>query len=284
MHCPNCGSPAERGQSTCEECGADLRTQSEDARPREEQPRDGQGGQQQGQGGRPQGQGGQQQGQGGQGGQPRGQGRQGGQPQRGQGGQGGRPQRGQGGQGGQPQGQGGQPPGGQPPGGQPAGRQPGDDGGLDRRTLLAGGGVVAALVAGGGLFVFLQGDDGDDSPDTSMQGTGGGSPDTPGNSFATAPQISSGQHGPYELTDDRNHDFAIDLESGDRLTVTISFTHADGDLDLELYDSSELITSATSFTDDETLTHEADATETHYITVYGHEGATNSYELDVQVV
>ena len=275
MHCPNCGSPVEQGQPTCEECGADLRTQSDDPRPHEEQPRNGQGGQPQGgQGEQPRGQGGQPQG--GQGGQPRGQG---GQPQGGQGGQprgqGGQPQ---GGQGGQPQ-QGGRPPGGQPPGGPQGGRGPEDgdqpDEGIDRRTLLAGGGVVAAVVAGGGLFVFLQGDDEDGSPD--------GSPDTPGRSFAEAPQISDGTHGPYELAEGENHNFAIDLESGDQLTVTASFTHAEGDLDLELYDSSELLARADSSTDDETLTREADTSETHYITVYGYEGATNSYELDVQV-
>jgi len=216
---------------------------------------------------------------GGQDGQP-----QGGQPQKGQQGppKGGQPERGQQGppQGQQPPQQGGGPQGRRGPRG---GTQ--QDDGVSRRALLAGGGGVAVAAAAGGWFVFLR-DDGDDSGggDGDENGGGGASPDSPGASTEDAAMISSGEHGPYQITEGETHYFAIELDEGDELTVTMVFSHEDGDLDIDLLGPDRTaLDDSFSTTDNEEVSVVAEQAGTYYIQPYGFGGATNEYTLQIQV-
>lgn len=141
---------------------------------------------------------------------------------------------------------------------------------MSRRVLLAGGGVAVAAAAGG-WFVFLRGSDTQ-------------SPDTPGTSFQDAPEVSDGRHGPYEITAEEAHFFAVELSQSDELTATIEFSHSEGDLDIALYDPTEsLQTTGATTSDNETVSLTAAADGTHYINPYGFAGATNSYELVVEI-
>jgi len=154
------------------------------------------------------------------------------------------------------------------------GRQQSADstGPLSRRQLLAGGGALAAAAAGG-WFVFLRG-----------SGTG------PGDSFESATMLRAGQHGPYEITDGERHYFGVALREGEQLSVEMSFTHAEGDLDLAVHgpdapdpDGSDELNSATSTTDDEQIRVTAQETGTYYIVPYGYRNNGNEYELTLEI-
>lgn len=250
--CPNCGSSVREWKDTCDECGASLRG---------DQPGgwQSQGG---GQGRHPPEQQNRRQEAGGQGRQNR-QSR-----------------------GGQQQGvpRGGGPPSRQQQGGQ-QGRGQRRDGGVDRRTLLASGGVAAAALAGG-WFVFLReggdadsGTAGDDAgPTTTPESV------SPGESQSEAPTITSGRYGPFTLEEgDRQHYLAVDLDAGDQVAVTMEFSHDQGDLDISLLGPNALIGTASSITDDETLSTTANTSGEHYINTYVISGAPNNYELDVRI-
>lgn len=144
--------------------------------------------------------------------------------------------------------------------------------GLSRRQLLAGGGVLA-VAAAGGLFALSQ--------------TGGTSP---GDAFESAPLVRAGQYGPYEVTDGERHFFGVELRDGEQLTAELSFTHGEGDLDLAAHgpdapergDDAQL-NKATSTTDDEQLRLAAQETGTYYLVAYGYDGASNEYELTIEI-
>ncbi len=74
--------------------------------------------------------------------------------------------------------------------------------------------------------------------------------------------------------------YRIDVAPGhERLTVDLTFTHADGDIDLALYDGQgEFVTHSTSMTDNETIDCTLAAPGTYYLWVYfGNTG--NTYDL-----
>jgi hypothetical protein len=143
---------------------------------------------------------------------------------------------------------------------------------LSRRQLLAGGGALAAAAAGG-WFVFLRG-----------AGTG------PGESFESATMLRAGEYGPYEISDGERHYFGVALREGEQLSVELSFTHVDGDLDLAVHgpdapdaDGGDELTSATSTTDGEQIRVTAQETGTYYVVPYGYRDNGNEYDLTVDV-
>jgi PKD repeat protein len=77
--------------------------------------------------------------------------------------------------------------------------------------------------------------------------------------------------------------FAVDAEAGELVTAEATFSHYDGDLDMEIRDpSGEVATSSISITDDERVSHVADSEGTYYVVVYGYSGATNGYDLTAE--
>ncbi len=66
----------------------------------------------------------------------------------------------------------------------------------------------------------------------------------------------------------------------ERILVDLQFTHADGDIDLELYDSSgTLLASSDSTTDDESIDYTASSTGSYYLKVYSDSNSGNTYDL-----
>jgi hypothetical protein len=107
---------------------------------------------------------------------------------------------------------------------------------------------------------------------------------SPGESQSEAPTITSGRYGPFTLEEgDRQHYLAVDLDAGDQVAVTMEFSHDQGDLDISLLGPNALIGTASSITDDETLSTTANTSGEHYINTYVISGAPNSYELDVRI-
>jgi len=77
--------------------------------------------------------------------------------------------------------------------------------------------------------------------------------------------------------------FSFPVISGNTYWVNISFTHSNGDLDLELYDSSlNFVDSSTSTSDDESVTDTPSSNMTMYAYVYGWSSATNNYDITVE--
>ncbi|MEW5855245.1 MAG: PPC domain-containing protein [Myxococcota bacterium] len=78
--------------------------------------------------------------------------------------------------------------------------------------------------------------------------------------------------------------FAVDVPAGGSLTASISFTHAEGDLDLALLDSAgNTITSSTGTTGTETVSYTATTAVRVLIRAYGFLSAENDYSLTVTV-
>jgi hypothetical protein len=74
--------------------------------------------------------------------------------------------------------------------------------------------------------------------------------------------------------------YRIDVTPGDEnLMVDLTFTHADGNIDLVVYDAAgNRIAESTSVTDNESLDIEVPTSGTHYLKVYG-DNAGNTYDL-----
>lgn len=76
--------------------------------------------------------------------------------------------------------------------------------------------------------------------------------------------------------------FTLPANAGEEISVTASFVHDEGDLDMTLYDpSGQPIGAASSTTDDETITETAATTGDYAVQVTGYAGAENAYALDM---
>ncbi len=106
----------------------------------------------------------------------------------------------------------------------------------------------------------------------------------PNDSAATAVALTAGTYRNLEVCASDADWFAIDLVSGQSLDVSIAFSHSAGDLDLQLVDDNDAeITVSESTDDDEAISVTAAYTGTHYLHVYGYQGAATDYDLDVAI-
>ncbi len=115
------------------------------------------------------------------------------------------------------------------------------------------------------------------------QGGGGNCPDAlDGNSsMATAASVSAETLFGLAVCDNVPDWFDVDAEDGQTVTVTISFTHSSGDLDLEAYDSNgnRLASSATTSNEESISLTKNGAL---FIKVFGYQGDSNTYSLRVE--
>ncbi len=77
--------------------------------------------------------------------------------------------------------------------------------------------------------------------------------------------------------------YAVEVSAGKTLTVNITFTHANGDVDARLYDrdGTTPLDSSVGTTDNEQLTYMAAEAGVYFISVYGFSGSNNTYSLSV---
>ena len=76
--------------------------------------------------------------------------------------------------------------------------------------------------------------------------------------------------------------FAVYAQEGQTISAEIQFSHDNGDIDMELQDSSgNYLEGAYSVSDDESVEYTAEESGTYYIEVYAFSGAPNDYSIDV---
>jgi hypothetical protein len=114
-------------------------------------------------------------------------------------------------------------------------------------------------------------------------------PFSPNQSFAAARSIGAGSYSNLVVCADAPDYFQVCVDHGKRLTATINFRDADGDIDLALYDSERrpLATSAGSGVDTEQVRVEyVNGAQCYYLHVYllaNEATAQNTYSLNVQI-
>ncbi len=107
----------------------------------------------------------------------------------------------------------------------------------------------------------------------------------PNNSMAAPAAIGTGFYGGLQVCQGNDDWYRILVPAGNRLDLSIQFTHANGDLDLQLYDaSSNLVDGSYSVTDGESVTIASAPTSGFYFArVYGFLNAQNTYSLQSTV-
>jgi hypothetical protein len=111
----------------------------------------------------------------------------------------------------------------------------------------------------------------------------GGPEAEPNDDFENATQIQPGSYSDRNITENDIDVYGVNLTSGEAISASIQFAHAEGDLELYLINPAQdaVLQSSTSETDDENITHIATESGTYYLAVVGHQGATASYNLTV---
>jgi hypothetical protein len=105
------------------------------------------------------------------------------------------------------------------------------------------------------------------------------------NDEVTAPRIEPGRYDDLQICPSNSDYYGIFLRAGDTLTVRLFFSHAGGDIDLQLIapDETTVLERSVSVTDDEMIMYAAPSDGERIVRVYGLGGAMNTYALDVQV-
>jgi hypothetical protein len=110
-------------------------------------------------------------------------------------------------------------------------------------------------------------------------------PFEPNDNFETAAVLGTGPVSLSELTITPGDEDFFDWDAArtGNLQVDILFSHAVGDLDLGLFEwwSRRLLASSESATDNESLSYAVIAGQTYFVHVFGFQGATNTYSLEI---
>lgn len=78
---------------------------------------------------------------------------------------------------------------------------------------------------------------------------------------------------------------ALSLQPGDEVEATARFSHAQGDLDLAVYDEAlRLVAVSNSADDDESLIWVADRKGLWFLQIFGYQGEANGYEVEVSLL
>jgi hypothetical protein len=120
-----------------------------------------------------------------------------------------------------------------------------------------------------------------------LQSGGGGDTPTDGSctddsyedndSLSSAVALQSGATGLMVCSGDDDY-YSVSVPTGGSATVRIDFSHAEGDVDLAIYQGSEQIDSSTSTDDTESVTLNGGS---YTVRVYGYSDAQASYDLAI---
>ena len=103
-------------------------------------------------------------------------------------------------------------------------------------------------------------------------------------SSPTATPLTAGQQIAGIICPDDQDWFETSIEAGDVISAAMKFTHANGDINMTLYDPAGIpVDSAISESDDELITHTATQSGIYHLEVTGVPLAKNSYLLAVNL-
>ncbi len=105
----------------------------------------------------------------------------------------------------------------------------------------------------------------------------------PNDSSAAALPLGPGAYRGLAVCGGDDDWFSVQVNTGDTLTVSLRFTHADGDVDLDLFSGGTRLARSNSVTDQEAITHTATASGVLWVRVYGYGGDENDYDLTVTI-
>lgn len=96
----------------------------------------------------------------------------------------------------------------------------------------------------------------------------------------SAPPLDSGTLSNMAVCAGEDDYFSVSLSAGESLSVSMTFTHSSGDLDLELLSAGgDVLTSSAGVSNSEQISYTASAAETVFVRVFGFAGASNTYAL-----
>jgi subtilisin family serine protease len=99
---------------------------------------------------------------------------------------------------------------------------------------------------------------------------------------ASAPTLAAGTYPDLTAGPNDPDYYAVGLAAGQQVAVTLTFSHAEADLDVGLLDAAgNLIALSDSASDDEQFAYTAPAAGTYYVLVESFDGGTANYTLDV---
>ena len=102
--------------------------------------------------------------------------------------------------------------------------------------------------------------------------------------LANAEPLSSNLYSHLTIEEGDEDWISVEVCAGGTLDAEIRFVDSLGDIDLALYDASELrLVGSGSVTDHERVTYQSDVAQLLYVKVYGWSTATNSYDLSIRV-
>ncbi|MHA1699741.1 MAG: pre-peptidase C-terminal domain-containing protein, partial [Promethearchaeota archaeon] len=102
--------------------------------------------------------------------------------------------------------------------------------------------------------------------------------------FSDAASVSTGYYTDLYVSEYDEDWYSISVSRGNIIKVNLEFTDDDGDIDLELYTSSNNeVASSTSSSDNELATYTASSTTTIYIRVFLYSGESNTYNMRITI-
>ena len=100
----------------------------------------------------------------------------------------------------------------------------------------------------------------------------------------TAGELLPGEYTELFVAEGDDDWYAVDACAGGTLTATLTFVHADGDLDLAIHASNGArVAASEGSADEEALSVRAEVDTTAYVRVYGFFGAANTYDLSLVI-
>lgn len=101
-----------------------------------------------------------------------------------------------------------------------------------------------------------------------------------------APRVDVKRHENLQICPDDADYYGVGLEAQDVLTALIEFSHAEGNLDMELLapNRQTVVARATSLDDDEMITYTATTAGEYKVVVFGDRTVANPYSLELSVM
>jgi len=149
-----------------------------------------------------------------------------------------------------------------------------------RRALFTGAVLLAFSVV---LLGFAPADAGAARTDHSVADHATPNPFEPNDDFGSATNASDGYYADLRIGEDDVDFYAVEMAEGEELNASIYFSHDTGDLDMRVYaPTQEQVAEVTTTTDDERVTVTAQSSGTYYVEVFGSQGATAPYDLEIR--